>query len=311
MIAFPGKKLNRSHLGRSDEGQAYLMLLPQIIGFLLFSVYPICWIFRYAWFDYDSVTEKFIGADNFIRIFTRDPDFWNALANTFILSIGKLLVELPLALVLAVLLNNPKMKTRGFFRSMFFMPNVVSVAIVGLIFYFLFDPFQGIVNNIILALNPAAPNIQWFSGKWEAMLVIAVASIWQNFGVNMLFFLSGLQNIPEELYECSQIDGASKFQQFTRITLPMLAPTMQIIIMLALIGSLKVTDLVLVLTNGNPAGQTEVAMTYIFKYFFKYGEGSTIPQIGYASALGMVMAVILAIVSGIYLKLTKNMNDVG
>ncbi len=289
----------------SNETQAYLMLSTQMIGFILFSVYPILWIFRYAWYDYDGVTAAVNGFENFIRLFTRDPYFWRSLANTFILSFGKLAIEIPLALSLAVILNS-KLKGKGFFRTMFYMPNVVSVAIVGLIFSFMFDPFQGIVNNMIFKIAPTAQSINWFGGKWTAMIVIGIASIWQNFGVNMLFFLSGLQNIPEELYECAMIDGAGNLKQFTGITIPMLAPTMKIIVMLALIGSLKVTDLVLVLTNGGPAGQTEVVMTYIFKHFFNYGGSTVSAQIGYASAMGMVTAIILAIVSFIYLRVTRS-----
>lgn len=288
----------------SNETQAYLMLLPQIIGFILFSVYPILWIFRYAWFDYDGVTATFNGFENFIRLFTRDPYFWKSIGNTFILAFGKLAIELPLSLFLAVLLNS-KLKGKGFFRTIFYMPNVVSVAIVGLIFAFMFDPFQGIINNIIFKIDPTIQSINWFGGKWTAMSVIAIASIWQNFGINMLFFLSGLQNIPGELYECAMIDGAGKLKQFTSITIPLLAPTMKIIIMLAVIGSLKVTDLVLVLTNGGPAGQTEVVMTYIFKHFFNYSGSTVAAQIGYASAMGMVTAIILAIVSFIYLRMTR------
>ena len=288
--------------------QAWLMLAPQLLGFVLFTVYPVIWIFRYAWYDFDGAKAIFVGFDNFVRLFTRDPYYWESLVNTFILSFGKLLIELPLALVLAVMLNS-KLKGKTIFRTTYFMPNIVSVAIIGLIFYFMFDPFQGIINNLLLELKLISAPINWFGEKWKAMMVIATASIWQNFGINMFFFLSGLQNIPAELYECAEIDGASKWKQFTKITVPMLAPTLQIVTMLAILGSIKMTDLVLVLTNGNPAGQTNVVMTYIFKYFFKYGEGAAIPQIGYAAALGLITAIILGIVTLIYMKLTKGMSN--
>ena len=289
--------------------QAYAMLLPQLIGFALFSLYPIIWVLRFAWFDYDGIKAEYIGFDNFVKVFRQDPDYWISLINTFVMAFGKLLVELPLALILAVFLNN-KLRGKSFFRAMFFMPNIVSVAIVGLIYYFMFSTFEGIVNNLLMEVKLIKMPIDWFGDKWTSMLVIAIASIWQNFGINMLFFLSGLQNIPQDLYECADIDGANKFQQFVHITMPMLAPVMQIIFMLAMLGSLKMTDLILVLTNGGPAGQTEVVMTYIFKYFFKFGEGSQIPQIGYAASLGMVTAVILGILTLLYLKMTKKMSSV-
>ncbi|MCU6710236.1 sugar ABC transporter permease [Paenibacillus sp. J5C_2022] len=294
---------------RKDAFQAYLMLSPQLIGFFVFAIYPIFWIFRWAWFDYDGIDAKFVGFDNFVRLFTRDPNFWDSMLNTFILSFGKLAVEIPLALALAVLLHG-KIRGRHFFRTMFFMPNVVSVAIIGLLFYFMFATFEGIVNNMLFDWNWIDEPVNWFGNKWLALTVIAIASIWQNFGINLLFLLSGLLNIPADLYESAEIDGASRGQQFWHITIPMLAPVMQVVLMLAIIGSLKMTDLVLVLTNGQPAGQTEVVMTYIFKYFFKYGEGSSVAQIGYASSLGLVTAVIIGIITVIYLLLTRRMNKV-
>ncbi len=288
--------------------QSYMMLLPQLIGFLVFAIYPILWVLRWAWFDYDGFSEaQYIAFNNFIRLFTRDPDYWRSLANTFILSFGKLAIELPLALILAVFLNG-KLKGKHFYRTMFYMPNVISVAIIGLLFYFLFATFEGIVNNLLLDIGLISEPVNWFGQKWTAMAVIALASIWQNFGVNMLFFLAGLQNISPELYESADIDGATKFQQFFRITLPMLAPVMQVVFMLAIIGSIKMTDLVLVLTNGMPAGETDVVMTYVFKHFFSYGASSSIPQIGYASAMGFVTAIIIGIVTGIYLLTTRKMS---
>lgn len=301
--------MNKKKKKHTSTIQSYLMLLPQLIGFFVFGIYPILWVFRLAWFEYNGVSEaRFVLFDNFIRLFTRDGAYWASLVNTLILSFGKLIIEIPLALILAVVLNH-KLKGRHFFRTMFYMPNVISVAIIGLVFSFLFSTFEGIVNNTLLNFDLIARPVNWFGYKWTAMFVIAFASIWQNFGVNMLFFLAGLQNIPTELYEAASIDGASKFQQFRKVTLPLLAPTLQIVLMLAILGSIKVTDLVLVLTNGMPAGQTEVVMTYIFKRFFSYN-GTSIPDIGYASAMGMITAIILAIITGIYLKITKKMNKI-
>lgn len=294
---------------RSEIIQSYLMISPLTIGFILFSVYPIVWVLRYAWFEFDGVTSHFIGLDNFIRVFMRDGDYWSAVWNTIILSLGKLSVEIPLALLVAVFLN---MKIRGSaaFRVIFFMPTIISTAIIGLIFYFIFASYNGILNNVLLDLHLIDAPINWFNDKWRAMTVLAVASIWNSFGINMIFFLTGLQTIPVDLYECAVIDGANGPQKFFHITLPMLYPIMQIIIMLALIGSMKVTDLVLVLTNGQPAGDTEVVMTYVFKYFFNTDGEVKTPEIGYASALGMVTACIIALITLVYLWVTRRANRV-
>lgn len=289
---------------RSQWLGCYLMIAPMLIGFFVFTIYPIGWALRYSFFDYDGIEATFVGLANYIRVFTRDPDYWGALLNTFILTFGKLAVELPLALFLAILLKN-SLKGSGIFRTVFFLPNIISQAIMGIVFFFMFDTANGFINNILTAWGIIDIPINWLGHKWSAMLVIAIVSIWQGFGINMLFFLSGIQGIPEDLYECASLDGAGKFKSFLHITLPMLAPTMRIIIMLAMIGTMQTTDLVLVLTNGQPAGKTEVIMTYIFKYFFNYGNSTSIPQYGYATACGLVLAVILGCFSGLYLKLSK------
>ena len=141
------------------------------------------------------------------------------------------------------------------------------------------------------------------------MIMLMIASIWQNFGINMLFFMTGLQSISPEMYEAASIDGASNTRQFLTITIPLLGPVLQMVLMNAILGSLKVTDLVLTLTNGKPSGKTEVMMTYIYKKFFGDGGASGL-DFGYGAALTVVTAVILAIVTLIYLRATKKSGDV-
>lgn len=279
------------------------MMLPAFLGFAMFTLYPILWSLKYTVYDYDGISAYFVGVDNFVRVFTNDPNFWMALGNTFILTFGKLIIELPLALFLAIVVNN-KLRGNGVLRVIFFLPNIISVAIVGLIFYFLFDALDGAVNSLLMAWKVIAEPINWFGNKWTAMGVIALASIWQGFGINMLFLLSGVQGIPTELYECADLDGASKWKSFVHITLPMLAPVMQVVLLLAVTGSMKTTDMVLTMTNGQPAGKTEVIMTYIFKYFFNYGQTGFKPQYGYATAMSLVVAVILGALAVLYMKAT-------
>ena len=179
---------------------------------------------------------------------------------------------------------------------------------MGLIFFFIFDTANGFVNNVLMEFGIEPVN--WFGHKWTAILVIAIVSIWQGFGINMLFFLSGIQGIPADLYECASLDGANKWKSFVHITLPMLAPTMQVILMMAMIGTIQTTDLVLTLTNGQPAGQSEVIMTYIFKYFFSYGNTVNASQYGYATAAGIVLAIILGGLTAVYLKVTQKSTQI-
>ncbi|QHQ60806.1 ABC transporter permease subunit [Anaerocolumna sedimenticola] len=287
-----------------DSVQAFLMVLPMLIGFFIFTYIPIIYILRYAFYKYDGFTAgQFIGFDNFIRLFMRDPAFWKSLANTMIY-VGKLIIEIPLALILAVLLNQ-RLKGTGFFRVMLFLPSIMSTAIIGLIFSLMFAAYQGVINGMLQDIGLITRPINWFGNKWSAMSVLIMASVWQSVGINMIFFLMALQNIPKELYECANIDGASGFRRFFSITLPMIAPIFQVVLLMAIVGSIKVSDLVLASTNGQPAGQTEVVMTYVFKYFFGYSGRAV--EIGYASAMAIITGIFLGLITLVYLKLSKKM----
>ena len=287
------------------------MITPMTIGFLLFSVFPIFWVIRWSFFNYNGYSEPvFIGLENFIRAFTRDAAYWNSLKNTFLIAGLKMLIEIPLALFLAVLLNN-KIKGSAFFRVIYFLPSVFSIAVVGLIFSILFSAYNGIVNALLRETGLIARNISWFSDKGHAMFVIILVSLWTTFGLNMIYFLMGLQNISKSLYECASIDGATQIQQFFYITVPLVAPILQLVLMLSVLGTMKMTDLILVLTNGAPGGSTEVVMTYIFKYFFSYGDNAARDvQFGYASAMAVITAMILGLITAVYLKISRKMQEV-
>ena len=283
------------------------MVAGTVLGVIIFVVIPLLWIMRYSVFKYKGYgTMTFVGLDNFIRVFERSPKFWLSVKNTFVFAIGKLLVEIPLALVLAFVLTR-KLKGTNFFRSVFFMPSMISVAIIGVVFVYLFGHNSGVINMILksIGLKP----VMWFSNGTTAMIVLMIASVWQNFGINMLFFMTGLQSIDPSMYDAASIDGASNTQQFVRITIPLLGPVMQMVLMNAILGSLKVTDLVLTLTNGEPGGETEVMMTYIYKQFFSQGS-SAAKDWGFGAALTVVTAIILTIVTIIYLRATKKSSDV-
>lgn len=298
-------------VNKNDNIPAYIMITPMLLGFLMFTIYPIFYVLRWSLFDYDGFSKaNFIGIDNFIRIFTRDKRFWASVANTFIITIGKMFIEIPLALILAVLINS-KSKINSLYRTIYFMPTIISTAIVGLIFSILFGSYNGIINVIINELGLTAGRINWFGNRWLAISVIIIASVWSHFGINMVFFLMGLQSVPRELYECAEIDGANRFKQFYMITIPMLKPIMQIILMLAVVEGMKLSELPLVLTNGQPGGQTEVVMTYIYKYFFPTDSMSGgLIQYGYASSLAVVAAIIIGIITLLYLRLSKRMSDI-
>lgn len=289
---------------------AYIMLLPTIVGFIAFVLYPQLWVLRLAFYKYNGYTPPvFVGMDNFVRLFTRDTVWWKAVGNTFYFSTAKLLVEIPLALILAVILNN-NLKGRNLFRTVYFLPNVTSTAVMSLVFYFIFSPYQGILNGILQSIGIISEPIDWLGQGSLAMIVCMIVSIWQNFGLNMILFLAGLQSIPDEIYESADIDGATPVQQFIHLTIPMLGRMLQIILMLAIIGSLKTFDLFKVLTNGGPGHDTEVMMTYIFRYFFVDNMSTTAqPQLGYASSMGLVATIIIGAVTAVYLWMSRKLEE--
>ena len=291
---------------KKDSNQAVLMLLPMLFGFVLFTYVPIVYILRYAFYESNGFKETFIGIDNFVRVFTRDKAYWSSLLNTIILTFGKLAIEIPLALLLAVLLNK-KRKGTGFFRTALFMPTVISAAIAGLIFSLMFASFNGMVNGILQNIGFIDKPISWFSSKASALFVVGFASVWNNFGINMVFFLMALQSVPTELYECADLDGANAVHRFFKITIPMIGPTFQVVLLNAIVGSLKMADLILSTTNGQPGGKTEVVMTYVFKYFFGYDARAV--EVGYASSMALVTAVILALIAFIYMRSSKKLGN--
>lgn len=281
-----------------------------LIGFGLFTIYPMFWLIKWAWFSYDGIrTAEFVGFDNFIRVFERDPYYWRALRNTFVIVGVKMVIEIPLALFLAVVLNKST-KLNALYRTVFFMPSIISTAIIGLVFFLMFDPFQGVVNQLLQNSGLINSKINWFGDRAHANAVIMIASIWKGFGTNMIFFLMGLQSVPADIYECADIDGASPWRKFRSITLPMIAPFAQTVVMLTLVNSMKMSDLVLTLTNGQPSGKTEVVMSYTFKYFFSYGVADAVSQYGYAAALAVVTAIIMGMITGLYFFLTRKVGDI-
>ncbi|MDR0475475.1 MAG: sugar ABC transporter permease [Treponema sp.] len=290
--------------------QEFFMILPLFIGFVVFTIYPILWALRWVLFDYSGFGKPFfVGLDNFARVFFRDKEFWRSMVNTFYLAFMKLIIELPLALMLAYFVNN-KVKGSSILRIIYFLPTIFSIAVVGLIFTILFSAYNGIVNSVMAAIGFFKQNYNFFGSRWSALNIVLLVSIWSTFGINMIYFLMGMQNIPRELYECATLDGASAPSQFFRITVPLLAPVMQIIIMLSVLGTMRITDVVIIMTNGQPGGTTEVAMTHILKLFFNFGAGSVRRQIGYGSAEAIVMGVILAVITLIYLKKSERMKNI-
>ncbi|MFP4017433.1 MAG: carbohydrate ABC transporter permease [Halanaerobiales bacterium] len=306
-------KFNRKKSGlppyfRKNYIHSYLMLLIPMIGFLLFSAYPIIWMVKHSFYTYDGVSWRFEGIlENYITILS-NPIFLKSILNTFIF-FGKLLVEIPLAFILALLLNRA-LPGRNFIRGAIFLPNVTSIAVMAVVFYVLLQPFSGFINQFMINIGILAQPVDWLGSRWMALGSCMLISIWKNLGLNMLLILAGLQTIPTDFYEAGELEGITFWQKIRMIIIPYLRPYLQVIVMLGMIGTLKVADLIIVLTNGGPGTETEVMMSFVYHRFFGRGGGNTgVLNLGEAAAGAVIAGSIIAIVTLIYLYINRRSSD--
>lgn len=273
---------------RNDESKAgYLMVLPYVVYFLLFVAYPLVFSFVLVFHRWNIVTPmEFIGLKNFERLF-RDELFFKSIINTLIFLSIHIPLQITLALFFANLLNQ-KVKFSTFFRALYFMPVVVSGVVVTILWQQMYAYETGLINQILVNLN--LKRVPWLISPDVAMPSIAVMATWKNVGLYIVLFLAGLQNIPRELYEVAEIDGASNFQKFFKITLPMLNPTVVLVVVLSTIGGFSLFIEPYIMTGGGPMDSTLSAVLYIYKQAFYFN------HMGYAATLGFFFATIILIV---------------
>ncbi|MDF2921854.1 MAG: binding-protein-dependent transport system inner rane component [Paenibacillaceae bacterium] len=288
----------------ADHRAQYAMMAATIIMVVVFGIFPILYVLYYSFTEYNGFTPAtFNGLDNYIRVF-QDGSFWTTVLNTLQLGIGIPLVQLPIALLLAVLLNK-KFPGVNFSRAVIFVPNITSTAIMAIIFFFMFASYNGIVNDILQNLHLIDSPIEWFGSGFMAKVVIILFCTWSGVGFYMVLFLSAIQSIPADVYESAKIDGANSVQTFFKITIPMMGKMFQIITSLSILNALKLFDSVKALTNGGPGNSTEVMTMYIFRYFF---ESMGNAQQGYASAVSIVSTLMVSIITLLYMFFTRKMN---
>ncbi|MEU9246575.1 sugar ABC transporter permease [Streptomyces shenzhenensis] len=251
-----------------------LVLLP-----ILFALYAS--FFRWGGFGMPS---DYTGTDNFTRLFQDDVflgDLWRCL----LLVVLSLALQLPFALAMAVLLNQ-RIRGRAVYRMLFFAPYVLSEAITGVLFGMIFAPDDGLADHLLSDIGLGVLGGKWFSDPSTVMATLFLVMTWKYFGFHMMLYLAGLQSIPAELTEAATVDGASPWQRFRHVTLPLLAPTLRISVFLSVIGSIQLFDLVWVVTAGGPDHHSETMAVTMFQYGFKRY------QVGYASAISVAMFAI-------------------
>lgn len=291
-----------------DEWQNYVMLALPLIGFFVFTCYPLLWAMGLSFFSYDGIVEntKFVGFENIISVF-KDKVYWSTWITTLQFTLYKVPIEMVLALFLALILNN-KLKGVGFFRSIFFLPNVISMSLMAVVLFNMFD-MHGYINHILQMFKIIKEPVEWFGGKFTSLTALVSGSIWHTFGINVIYFIAALNNVPAECYEAAKIDGATKWQTFIKIQLPLMAPVMQTIILLSINGTLHTGEYIYVMTGGAPAGSTHTVMSYLLAKYTPGIAGSVL-NLGYGCALSFITSILMCIIAIGYNKLSKKMSEI-
>lgn len=263
----------------------YVFIAPWLLAFVAFEAYPILSGFYHSFTDWTATgrAERFVGLDNYVEAFTRDPLFWKAVSNT-IYFIG---VSVPLGIVaafaLAMMLNS-KISGTTIYRTIYYLPSVVPAVAAVIVWIFIFETRRGILNFGLELLG--LPAIRWLSDPSWAMPALIIMSLW-SIGASMIIFLAGLQGIPQELYEAAEVDGANGWHHLWRITVPLMTPTIFFNLVMSLVAAFQAFNNAFIMTNGGPNNATLLYMLHLYNNAFRYF------RMGYASALAVVLFIIV------------------
>ncbi|MBB2708757.1 MULTISPECIES: carbohydrate ABC transporter permease [Rhizobium] len=252
-----------------DAGTAFWLMAPALGLYAVFTLLPIAATF---WLSFNSsagfnTSASFVGFGNYAKA-AHDPIVWKSLVHTFVWLAYHVVMAGGLGLLLALAVSRLRI-TQVFFRTAFFLPHLVSLAVVGVIWANIYDPFFGLLNTTLTRIGLGSFTQGWLSDPALVLFSVNVASSWQGFGLYMLLFIAGLQNIDRSLYDAAEVDGANAFQQLIHVTLPGLREVMTFVVSLAMINGLKGFATVFVMTNGGPFYQSELITTYIYRLAFQ------------------------------------------
>ena len=281
-------KVNEKRKKTKNALTIALFVSPALIIYALYVIYPILATLNYSFYDWNgSSVGTYIGLQNYIQLFN-DSIFWTALVNNTWITLTSVFVQIPIGLIMALMLFAP-IKGIRLMSSVYFFPFLMSTVAIGLLWIYMYDPLNGSINQLINFLG--FENVAWLSGENSALIAVLFVIVWQFAPFYMILFRAAIVGIPEELYEAADIDGASMWHKFSRITFPLLMPTIVSSSILAIVGSLKAFDLFYVMTGGGPNHATELMGTYMFKQAFVNF------NMGYASAIAFVMFFIALVVT--------------
>lgn len=295
-------KKQRALSFKTTTTAAYFFLAPALSAIFIFFFIPVIAAFIISFTDFDIYTLgnfstlRFIGFENYIKLFNDDL-FWTALGNTFYFVVVAGPLSIAVSLTAALMLNSKLVKFKSLFRLAYFLPVVTTLVAVAIVWRFIYHPNFGILN-FFLSLIGISP-IDWLGDPDWAMPSIILLAVWKNFGYNMIIFIAGLQNIPEELYEAADIEGANAFQKFKHITLPMLAPTTIFVSIITMIGYFQLFAEPYVMTQGGPLNRTLSIVQYMYQEGFRWW------NMGYSASIAFVLFIIIFIGTLIQFKVQK------
>lgn len=285
------------------QSAPWLFIAPFLALFLLFTAWPLLHSLLLAMEQtYGPQTMVWVGLKNF-RYLVSDPLFWLATWNTLLYTLGSLVIQLPVALGLALLLNRPGLRGRGALRLIFFSPSLVGLAFAAMLFVPIFQQRTGLLNVLLHRLFPVwDPAFPWLEHYIVPALILA--SVWLYAGFNMIYFLAALQNVPRDLLEAAEIDGAGPWPRFRHVTLPAIAPIAGFVALISVIGSFQIFELSYILLGGpGPANRGLTIVMYLYDTGFATGD------LGYASAIGWVLAVFLIVIALIQRRLSRRYEE--
>jgi multiple sugar transport system permease protein len=290
-------------MNKTNSRAAYFFLAPGLSAIFIFFFIPVIAALVISFTDFDIYalgdysTVRFIGLSNYIELFD-DPLFWTALKNTFYYVFAASPISIAVSLGAAMLLNSKLIKFKGIFRLSYFIPVVTTLVAVAIVWRFIYHPKFGIMNYFLSWFN--IDPVDWLGDPNWAMPAIILMSVWKNFGYNMIIFIAGLQNIPEDLYEAASMEGASGFQKFKSITLPMLAPTTFFVSIITMIGFFQLFAEPYIMTQGGPLNSTLSIVQYMYQEGFRWW------NMGYSASIAFVLFFIIFIGTLIQFRLQRS-----